>query len=204
MIRKIMTLVLAASTLTSLPQATAAKNDTQPVIIAQHNAQHTRFGQPKKAEPGTGDIADSVADRIHTTALVQHTPIRFNSDNIAQRTDPLATQARQVINNHTPVIDIHGMNNTNGANIAIARGNHITDWERHITQKLVDNFRHNGWSVSIDKPFTASAPWTMSGYAESVNTDAVQIELAPSLRTGNNKNRVSEAIADAIKHITQK
>lgn len=153
--RKIMTLVLAASTLTSLPQATAAKNDTQPVIIAQH-------------------------------------------------TDPLATQARQVINNHTPVIDIHGMNNTNGANIAIARGNHITDWERHITQKLVDNFRHNGWSVSIDKPFTASAPWTMSGYAESVNTDAVQIELAPSLRTGNNKNRVSEAIADAIKHITQK
>lgn len=187
-----------AITLVSCVTPGIAAASISPVFIAQHNAEHTRFAQTKKAEPGTGEIARIAAEKLHSQALVQEQAIRFNTDSIRDRDDQLAHDARVIMNQHRLIIDIHGMSDQHGADVIIGHGANLTDWEKQVEKRLVQRFHDAGWSVKQGGPFQGTADWSMSGYADSVQSSALQIELAPSLRQGNNKRKVALIIADSV------
>lgn len=189
MITKLATsMMLISSILPGMSVSTPDENAT--VFVAHHAAKHTRFGDTKAAEPYTGEIAT----RSGNHSIVQQEPIYFSSDSIDKRTDPVATQIHRAVKNHKTIVDIHGMDNSHGADVIIGTGKTMTDTEKEIVDKIVSGFQSYGIFVKVNTgEFNATTPWTVSGYAESKdkNNSVIQVELSENIRT----HRLDECVS---------
>ena len=173
-------------------------------FVAQHNAEHSRHGKPKAAEPHTGDIAKKAAETCGSTSrhIVQEEPITFNDDDIDKRYDDVANRIHKAVSEQDTIIDIHGMTDDHGSDVVIGTGAHTTPGEGDLADRVKTAAEKSGLTVSVNAgEFDATANWTVSGYAEShapyPDPTVLQVELSRSVRD-NRSDEVAALLAHAV------
>ena len=156
------------------------------VFTAPHDKAHHRLVddvlQRKMSEPGTGSLARLLAAELHGLSAVNASDIGdANWDASHPLKDVLLADNR--IGPGTYLLDLHGMLDKHGIDIAIGQGRY-PERSESLVEPLATSLRDAGFSVLVDRDgrFAARGEHRVTTWAQSRGADAIQIEISASLR----------------------
>lgn len=171
------------------------------LITAPHSTAHYSYHKPVGADKHTGGVAQTLS-QITGASLLAMTSPSPDWDHWSKRTDDFSQKLHNHCSHygsHGAVIDIHGMNDHHGCDIALGSSNHT---HARLTQSIVNAFRFLApqYKVDIDRVFPAKDEHTVTWLAQSKNTPAIQIEFSHRLRTTPALNQALKAIQAGISY----
>ena len=152
-------------------------------ISCPHAVSQLRNGAIKSAEPETGVIAFALNELYKYPAIIKtsNKDDDANYDEVSPYKDECIRQINE--KNYKCLLDLHLLNSTRAMNINIGTrgGQNIKD--KQILNKVINVFLKYGFtSVTIDKPFGAFNPNTVSTYVnKNTHIDTLQIEINSKL-----------------------
>lgn len=151
-----------------------------PVLLsAGHAVTHFRHGAPKRADIGTGGLAELLAERVGAHAITS-TGIAMTDPNY----DPHGTFKDHLLDlacRVEAVVDLHGMTDGYGPDVCLGSGALPA-----LADGLIVVFRAElevaGFFVTVDDPFLADRPTTVTSTAQAAGVPALQLEIARRVR----------------------
>ena len=152
------------------------------LLTAGHASAHVNreSGLTKAAEVGTGPLAIALAEASGAAGLVLGRAVRANPNHdevgecsFKQRVLWLLSQQARV------VLDLHGMRDEHGVDVCLGEG---LDPGGRIGRIAVSAFEEVGLRVVCNDPFDARRSGTVTRSVQEAGGDALQIEIARSLR----------------------
>lgn len=168
------------------------------VVVAPHSVWHYRAGEPKKPDLMTGGMAEALADSLGASVLTVAGEVSDWGDNWSTRDDEF-TRILNSLPSDSLVIDIHGMSDSCGVDVAVGTAGQTSDRVRQLSSELLNNT--HGYNVDVDGIFTGSASYTDTSYLSSRGIDCVQVELSRSLRRGGSAQATVDWLSDAINSV---
>ena len=140
------------------------------LFSAPHNAMQIRNGEPKAAEPGTGNLAFRLAEQFGASALAT---TKLSSDPNWDPNHPYIEVAQRLLPNGV-AIDFHMMRDR-GFPVCIGRGveKEMVDM---ISQHLQEELVSRNFETRIDSPFGAGSQ-TITSNLQLRGIKALQLEL---------------------------
>lgn len=170
------------------------------LLAAVHSVNHTRDGETKFADRGTGGLVLLLAEIVGCSALI----IRGRDPGDANWDVNHST--RDVILSHFglpgTIIDFHGMKHR-GIDLEFGTG-HTTDYPH----ALLDELKSSGhqYVVAVDEVFNGARPGTLTNWAQQAGYKACQLEISSRLRppTGSTDvlSDLVEFLASALIRVT--
>jgi hypothetical protein len=156
------------------------------VFTAPHDKTHHRLADNelirKMSEPGTGALARLLAVELCGTSAVNISDVGdANWDAAHPLKDILLRDNR--IGPGTYLLDLHGMLDKHGIDIAVGPGRY-PERSESLVEPLATSLRDAGFSVLVDRDgrFAARGEHRVTTWAQSRGADAIQIEISASLR----------------------
>jgi len=156
------------------------------VFTAPHDKTHHRLQDNglirQMSEPGTGALARLLATELAGVAAVNISDAGdANWDAAHPLKDALLTSDR--IGPGTYLLDLHGMLDKHGIDIAVGPGRY-PERSESLVEPLATSLRDAGFSVLVDRDgrFAARGEHRVTTWAQSRGADAIQIEISASLR----------------------
>ena len=185
---------------------------TEPfVFTAPHDKAHHRVVddvlQRKMSEPGTGSLARFLAAELHGLSAVNASDIGdANWDASHPLKDVLLADNR--VGPGTYLLDLHGMLDKHGIDIAIGPGRY-PERSESLIEPIGDALREAGFNVLIDRDgrFAARGEHRVTSWAQSHGTDAVQIEISSTIRRlaldSPRHRQLQEALAQPLRALNR-
>ncbi len=156
------------------------------VFTAPHDKRHERNQhgvlRMKMSEPGTGVLAHALALRMGGTAVVSESS---TGDANWDEEHPLkdAIIARGLISAGTTLVDLHGMRDTHGFDIALGPGLHA-EHSPDLVADLDRTLRAAGFAVEVfwSGLFAARGEHRLTTWAQRLGARAVQVEISARIR----------------------
>jgi len=156
------------------------------VFTAPHDKAHHRLVddvlQRKMSEPGTGSLARLLAADLNGLSAVNASD---HGDANWDATHPLkdALLSDNRIGPGTYLLDLHGMLDKHGFDIAIGPGR-FPERSESLIDPLATSLRDVGFSVLVDREgrFAARGEHRVTSWAQFHGADAVQIEISSTIR----------------------
>ena len=150
------------------------------ILSSPHSHKQFREGLVKARELRTGTLAKEVSSKTNCSCIYR-TKFAKNDPNY----DKKSTYKEQLVdfikkNDIKMLIDIHGMKATRKEDICIGTGFYENTFGDESLVKLTKSiFEKNGFkNVTIDEPFNASFPYTVSSYvSRKAKIPCLQIEI---------------------------
>ena len=176
-------------------------------ISCPHAVSQLRNGVIKSAEPETGVIAFTLNELYKFPAIIKtsNKDDDANYDKVSPYKDECVKQINE--NNYKCLLDLHLLNASRAMDINIGTrgGQNIKD--KQILNKVINVFLKHGFtSVTIDKPFGAFNPNTVSTYVnKKAHIDTLQIEINSKLvydkKNHDYKNTKNVKMIEALNEI---
>jgi hypothetical protein len=98
------------------------------------------------------------------------------------------THLNSVVSDTSFVFELRGIRDR-AYDVSIGTGPAPDERTQAVTVELVAGFRARGLRVSVNEPFSALPPWTVTSYAQTqMGLSAIQVQVSKSLRSpANNK-----------------
>lgn len=159
------------------------RNRYSPLLLtAPHATKHGRFDGIKDEDAFTGSLAlllgreleSSVIAAAHCDPDTQH-PTQLSRDFLAAL-DELAPE-------HHLLVDVHGMSDHHGVGVCIGTGavDPADDTLAPVVESLLRGLE--SFTPSVNVPFSAQAPYTLTTHAQTLGIPAIQVEIAARYRT---------------------
>jgi hypothetical protein len=159
------------------------QNDRATVLLtAPHAGSQYRSGRgTKPADPGTGSLAEIMAETCGTAALTVMGS-QVGDPNWDEEVGEFKQEVERLLANKPFVIDLHAMTAWHGVDICIGLGANPDPITRACAARWRDAARALGFKVTINDPFHASRPSTITSFVQSHGVRALQFELGPRIR----------------------
>ena len=150
------------------------------LLTAPHSVNHFRYGKVKWADRWTGGLCELIAKRAVSNALIPDGPIP-SWEQWEDRTDLFAVLLR---NQHPLVVlDVHGMSDKHEVDVCMGHGPAADGRSIGYARAIQAALEADGYIVSVNHPFDAVPPFTVTAYEQIVlETAAIQIEIRAGLR----------------------
>lgn len=133
----------------------------------------------KRPELWVGSLTEALAELTGSSAVV---PLRTLIESPwNERTDEVADAVRHAAVQNAMVIDLHGMTDAHGIDICLGLGPNPPDPVLRFAATIQDAFARP-LRVSVNRPFAASAPHTVTSYVQDLGGKGIQVEIAARLR----------------------
>jgi hypothetical protein len=161
--------------------------NTAPFIFtAPHDKAHHRLAdgvlQRKMSEPGTGALARLLAEELQGLAAVNVSDL---GDANWDATHPLKEllDERGCIAPGSYLLDLHGMTDQHGIDIAIGPGR-FPERAASLIKPISTSLRQSGFSVLVDTDgrFAARGEHRVTSWAQARGADAIQVEIRATIR----------------------
>jgi hypothetical protein len=154
--------------------------DSQLIFTAPHSVNHIREGNIKYADKMTGGLAELLAKLSNNQSLTVDGPPNGdpNWDDVAPFKDELLLHLKE----NSIVFDLHGMKDSYGIDVNIGMGKEPSKQSKNIAINLSKQLKTNNFIVSVDDPFDACHPYTITSFVQSHRGSAVQLEISSALR----------------------
>ena len=181
------------------------KGEGTVMISAPHSAEQTRAGRTKFAEYETGAVACSLHDITGCPVICKTKHCRDDA-NRDERCRYKAKLKKYVQKNGIKyLLDLHQMNTQREEQICLGtgRGENVK-----ASPTLVDIakavFEKSGFTVSVDEPFCAVHPFTVSAYtSRECGIACLQIEMNTKLVSKGHKECRVEEVIQALREIVE-
>ncbi|AWB83753.1 hypothetical protein [Corynebacterium liangguodongii] len=162
------------------------RTDSSPlVIVAPHAVNHHRDGEPKPADRYTGPIAEILARRLGASVLTTTGEVSDWNEQWDDRDDEF-TRILHDLPDEAIIIDLHGMADSSAAEpISLGTGKKDSGPSMEIAEGIKDSF---GGAAEINETFTAKAAYTDTRHMQGRGHDALQVEMAQSMRNPGDLN----------------
>lgn len=174
------------------------RTDSSPlVIVAPHAVNHYRDGAPKLAERYTGAISEIVANRLGASVLTVTGSVSDWDENWDTRDDEF-TRILHALPDDAIIIDLHGMaDGSTPENISIGTGKKDSGPSAEIAENIAAAF---GGNAEVNGTFTARSSYTVTRHMQNRGHDALQVEIAASMRDPARLNvgYTVDALTDAL------
>lgn len=146
---------------------------------APHAVRQIRDGQPKASDRLTGPLAELLARSTGGGCL---TLTGSAGDANWDARHPFKTRLAEIAPGYELIIDLHGMRDSHGMHVCVGRGAGPGAAEDAITRRILHLAATAGLAATVDDPFDATRPATVTSFAQQLGCVAVQVELARALR----------------------
>ena len=168
------------------------------LVSAPHSAEQTREGRRKFAEYETGAIACTLHDLTGCPVICKTKHCRDDANRDEKCRYKAALKKYALKNGVKFVLDLHQMSSQREEQICLGtgKGKNITAFPK-IVDTAKEQFEKHGFAVSVDEPFCAVHPYTVSAYtARETGACCLQIEINTKLVSkGSRECRVDEVTA---------
>jgi hypothetical protein len=169
------------------------KNGDGILWSAPHSADQMRMGRLRPREPYTASLARLLGDGVDGSLAVwgpaEGDP---NWDDCHPFKDTLADLA----SGYDLVVDLHGMSDDHGVDLCAALGQRPTQEAVVLARRASVAASAHGLKLSVNHPFNARRPSTITCFLETRGTAAFQLYIARRLR------RPAEDAAGALQLLT--
>jgi hypothetical protein len=166
-------------------------------ITAPHAVGHFRDGVRKRADRFTGSLAEVLAAASGSSALVLagSGPGDANWD----ESHPLKDALLGLLPNHGVIVDLHGMRDSHGSDVCVGRGRlPDSSGSAAVADAVLACCRAAGLIVSVDRPFDARRPQTVTSFAQAHGAAAAQVEIAARLRSPHAEPEAARRLLGAL------
>lgn len=164
------------------------------LFTAPHAVTHMRDGTTKRADRGTGGLAELLAELTGSAAVASCGEIHGDPNWDQLEESPFKQHLARMLKPDFVVIDLHGMRDDYNTDVNLGTGLLPDTRCSELTIRLQHSFEESGFKVTTNYPFDAAKPETITSFAQNLNVVSVQIELAARLRVP----RISSADADKL------
>lgn len=153
------------------------------VLTAPHAVEHEREGWVKKADKGTGGLAECLALALDCYSLtVVGAPARDANVNGSAPLRAALSALCDAIGVQVTVVDLHGMSDDHGVDVCIARGAAPSPGVHKLVSRAHTTAVESGLSCAVDHPFSAGTNDHLVSALQSQGHDAVAFEIAARFR----------------------
>jgi hypothetical protein len=163
--------------------------DRQLVFCAPHATELFARGRLKPAEARTGSLADLMAEYFGGVSLKT---IGYPLSTAGLR-DEVSTLPSEYI-----FIDLHGMRDVYGIDLCVGLGPQPNVLCNRIGGALLHLSESNSLKCSVNEPFAATSPHTLTRLVQSQKGVALQVELSHECRDFKNRNKNLQVIHTLI------
>lgn len=151
------------------------------IFTAPHAVNHLRDGAVKSADIWTGSLAETLAIATGNCSLTVNSS-SHEDPNWDHEIGAFKATLVRLLHNNQLVIDLHGMKDDHGVDICIGLGRFPNALSNSLADCFGDSFGKRGLRVSVNWPFPATRPSTITSFAQSRGLTALQIEVAAKYR----------------------
>ncbi len=179
------------------------------MISAPHAVEHTREGRVRYPEPQTAELAKLLQETLDCPIIYK----TANAEDDANYDEdcPYKQAAAAYIRSHKVrfLLDLHQMAGSRPLQICIGTGRLMNMQDERLVNQLAELFEQRGIvSVSVDEPFAASYPYTVSSYIHrECGIPCLQIEINSNLLMEGQPayalEQVQEVLTELVKLIEQ-
>jgi len=157
------------------------RNSSSLLLTAPHSVRHYRDEnlQDKKADVWTGGLCEILGEELDVPTLTA-TGFKQEWHTWDERSDDFKNIVVAAIDRHAFVVDLHGMQDHHNVDVCIGLGPKPTAKVMLFADKL--SAALSPLNVSINKPFDATPPFTVTSFVQSRGGDGLQIEIASRFR----------------------
>lgn len=178
------------------------------VLSAPHAFIHIRDGEVRPSETNTDTLVRDICEKEKCWGIYK----TYSSDNDANH-DEVSLYKKELIKDVKRskikfLIDLHGMGSDKESDICLGTGFFKNlDGDEKLISEIADIFKKHGFkNVTIDDPFDASFPWTVSSHVHNeTGIKTLQIEINGKYRLPDspdlNIKGLEEALSDIIEMI---
>lgn|GEM_PF-1896669 len=162
------------------PWSAVLRTGSLPLLwSAPHAVRHMRHGRGKRAERGTGGLAELLA--LETGAIAVCAAGHVGNWEIwKEREDAFAASLRSFSQGRL-VIDLHGMTDHHQADLCIGLGPSPSLLSRSFAALLL--YRFSAAKVLVNAPFDATPAYTVTSFVQQhLHGDALQLEIRAGWR----------------------
>lgn len=165
------------------------------LLCAPHAVAQRRDGHIKLPELRTGSLAEALAIITGSTAVVARRVL--DEESWVTRADPIARAVRAAVERGALVVDLHGMTDAHGTDVCLGLGpcpsertiRFAVELERVLSRRL---------RVTVNDPFAATRPHTVTWYVQRLGGDGLQLELAARLRVPGSRPELAAVVLDGL------
>lgn len=176
------------------------------MLSAPHAFIHFRNGEVRYAETNTDTLVKEICEKEKCWGIYK----TYSSDNDANY-DEFSLYRSEAIrdikrNKIKFLIDFHGMKSERDLDICLGTGRlQNLNGDEELANKFAEIFKKHGFkNVSIDDPFSAKHPFTVSSDVhDKCNIPTLQIEINGKYRLPENEEFNLEGIKDAVCEIIE-
>lgn len=168
-----------ASTLAAASTILERKGDRPLLITAPHGGWQMREGRPKPPDRATASLALALAEAVGCRAVAA---VGAQPGDPNREVGEGAFRQRCAQLRGRTVIDIHGMRDSHGFDICIGLGPSPDAHTRAAARRWCEVARRLGLRATVDSPFDARHPGTITAWAQARGMRALQIEIAAQWR----------------------
>jgi len=171
------------------------KTQSRVLISCPHGVPQTRLGKSKYQEIGALAVTLELAERLNTN-LIAKTSNNFDDANFDE-VSPYKNKIKKEIADIDYIIDIHGLSAKREMDINLGTnfGRNVKRDEK-LLQKLARNLRNEGFTVSVDNPFSGGERTIAGAFADRAWT--VQIEINSGITNIKYQHKKLELLLDVL------
>lgn len=174
------------------------------MLSAPHSVTQIRNGKEKLSEPQTGALLKYL-NKVTNCPVIYKTK-NCNDDANFDAVSPYKKDLETFIknNNVNLLLDLHQLSQKRSEEINIGTDNFKNVNDKDLLNKIISVFEKNNLKVSIDMPFSATRPNTVSKYVfTTCNITALQIEINNNLVWSNNVSELTRVkdVFNSLKEI---
>lgn len=178
------------------------RNAETVVFTAPHAVNHERDGNDKLADRGTGGLAVALHTRAGFGALIAAQ--RIGGDANFDPSHPLKDLLSAVRHQTRAVIDLHGMSKDHAQADVVIGTAHNALLGAPLGRIAKASIEAEGLTVSVNAPFDARRPTTITSFAHKLGIPAIQLEISPFLRPPLWDTRCAMALLSGLLTLTRR
>ena len=163
------------------------------VLTAPHAGWQTRNGRPKLPDSGTGGLAEMMAERSDALAITV-SGNQLDDPNFDTSIGPFKATVLAELAEHPFVIDLHALRRSRPIDIDIGLGPAPDATTQLLAVELQRRACAAGFVATINDPFDARPPGTITAFAQTHGAQALQIEINSRLLNSDNPDRLKALI----------
>ena len=178
------------------------------IFTAPHDKAHHRLvdgvPQRKMSEPGTGALARLLADELQGLAAVNISDV---GDANWDSSHPLKDALDERLRVKTYLLDLHGMTDQHGIDIAIGPGR-FPERSESLVDPIRSALEDAGFNVLFDTDgrFAARGEHRVTSWAQARGADAIQVEISATIRRlaldHPRQRELQQAMSNALKSLS--
>jgi hypothetical protein len=186
------------------PGQVVSKAGSAPVILtAPHAGGTTRDGRVKPADAGTGGLAEALGRRTGAS-VVAALGGQDDDANWDVAPGPLKTAvAGHLAEGPRFLLDLHGMRRERPVDLNFGIGSDPSPEVAAFAQRWVAKARERGLRTTINEPFDAAGPGTLTSFGQRRGVLAMQIEIGAELRSPKRDPAKAELLAQFMSELIE-